>query len=62
MSKEEAELCANFALLLSPPPNSWPTQKTPVSGGEEISFGDLTVPPMLTEIRKSKREPQKIIP
>ena len=32
--------------------------KKPLSGGEEISFGDLTVPPTLTEIRNQK--PKKI--
>ena len=33
--------------------------KKPASGGEEINFGDLTIPQMLTEIWKSKWEPQK---
>ena len=51
---------ANFVLLPSPPPNSWPSQKTLASGGEEISFGDLTVPPTLTKIRKSKQKPKKL--
>ena len=32
--------------------------KKPLPGGEEISLGDLTIPPTLTEIRK--REPKKI--
>ena len=31
--------------------------KNPLSGGEEISLGDLTIPPTLTEIWK--REPKK---
>ena len=34
-------------------------KKTLASGGEEISFGDLTIPPTLTEIQKLTREPQK---
>ena len=34
-------------------------KKKPLPGGEEISLGDLIVPPILTEIWKSKWEPKK---
>ena len=37
--------------------------KKPLSGGEEISNGDLTIPPNLTKIQKSKLKTlQKINP
>ena len=50
----------NFVLLPSPPPNSQPSQKTPASDGEEISFGDLTVPPELTEIESRNENHKKL--
>ena len=34
--------------------------KKPMPGGEEISLGDLTIPPTLTKIRK--QEPKKKLP
>ena len=36
-----------------------PPKKTPASDGEEISFGDLTVPPELTEIERQKSKTTK---
>ena len=64
MSKKKQNCGVNFALLLSLPPTHDPPKKNPqCQNGEEISLGDLTVPPELTEIRTvESRKPQKIIP
>ena len=60
MSKEEAELQHEFVLLPSPPPNSQPSQKIPASDGEEISLGDLTIPPELTKIESRNENHKKL--
>ena len=64
MSKEEpAELWHEFCAFTESAANSQTSQKTPASDGEEISFGDLTVPPELTEIERQKsKTTKKIIP
>ena len=62
MSKDEAELQHKFSAFTESTTKLMTLPKKPLSGGEEISFGDLTVPPTLTEIWKAKRKPKKKYP
>ena len=63
MSKEEAELWQEFCTFYRVHHQTHdPPKKTPASDGEEISLGDLTVPPELTKIESRNENHKKIVP